>query len=165
MLTSQVITAVKRTFSRSKAAIKFKEKSVIKGVKGKRGGKIGRCSVCAKNFPLYKLNIDHIDSIVPVMIPGKIMSFIMFYSRVFCDENNLQIICPTCHDKKSSKERGERVKWRKRKKFVVARHKYGGKIRVIPLQNNKDFPEDWEAMAVHKTRRDADKEAKRIKKL
>ena len=164
MLTPSVIAAVKKTFSRSKFAKEYKNKYVVKGKKGKRGGKIGKCSVCKAHIPLYKLQIDHIDTIVPVMIPAKHMSFIYLFNRTFCDASNLQLICPHCHDKKSKKENKQRVAWRKKKKFLVCRKVLGSRIKVIPITNMKDFDESWEIMSVHKTRKAADRQAKSIRK-
>lgn len=165
MLTSPIISAVKKTFSRSKFTISFKNKFIVKGEKGKRGGKIAECNVCGGHLPYYKTNIDHIDPIVPLMISGKIMSFVMLYQRTFCHESNLQVICKDCHEKKSKKEMGQRVKWRKKRKFLVIRHKYGSRIKVIPLIHVKDFPDNWECLAVFKRRKEADIDAKRRRKL
>ncbi len=165
MLTSPVISAVKKTFSRSQFAKRFKEESIVKGKKGKRGGKIAKCNICGVDSPYYKTNIDHIDPIVPLMIPGKIMSFFMLYERTFCNEDNLQVLCKDCHDKKSKKEMGQRVKWRRRKKFLVVRHKFGSRIKVIPIIQVKNFPIDWECLSVFKRRKDADSDAKKRRKL
>ena len=165
MLTPQVITAVKKCFSRSQQAKKFKYKSVVKGEKGKRGGKIGECSICKAHLPMYTLQIDHVNPIVPVMIPGKYMSFIMLFNRTFCPESNLQVICKSCHDKKSKKEQAQRVKWRKRKKYLICRSVLGSLIKVIPITNMKDFDEKWEIMDVKITRKDADNMAKKLRKI
>ena len=89
----------------------------------------------------------------------------MLYNRVFCNDSNLQVICKDCHDKKSKKENKERIKWRRRKKYLVCRSVLGSKIRVIPIVQMKTLNERWEIMAVCKRRKDADIKAKRLRKL
>ncbi|MFO8145186.1 MAG: HNH endonuclease signature motif containing protein, partial [Candidatus Syntrophosphaera sp.] len=126
---------VKRTFSRSKRAKEFKDKHIVKGIKGKRGGKMVRCQDCGDVVPYYKAQIDHIEPICPTMISQKVMSFVMLYERTFCDDDNLQVICPTCHKKKNDKEKKERVKWRKKKKYLVCRHVQGSRMKVIGITN------------------------------
>lgn len=165
MLTPQVITSIKRTFSRSKESKKFKDKSVVKGEKGVRGGKIVECSKCKAHIPYYKGQIDHIDPIVPVMIAGKYMSFIMLYTRTFCGEKGLQVICHGCHDIKSRRENKERVQWRRKRKYLVCRSTLGSKIKVIPIIKMKDLDEKWEVMAVYSKRKDADCKAKKLRKI
>ena len=165
MLTQNVIASIKRSFSRSQTAKKFKNKAIVQGETGIRGGKIGKCNICGEHFPLYKLQIDHIDPATPVMIPAKYMSFIMLFKRVFCKESNLQVICPECHDKKSKAELKQRVYWRKHKKFIVCRKVWGCSIKTIPISNMKDFDENWEIMGVFKTRREADSFAKKLRKM
>lgn len=165
MLIPQIISAIKKSFSRSKEAQTFKNQHVIHNKKGIRGGKIVQCNICKEEIPLYKAQIDHIDPVVPIMIPGKFMSFIWFFKRTFCNESNLQIICPDCHKTKSKKELSERVKWRKRKKFLICRSVYGSLIKVIPIVNMNELDEKWEIMDVKITRKEADEAAKKLRKF
>lgn len=165
MLTPQVIAAVKRSFSRSKFAKDFKNRHVVKGEYGKRGGKIVKCNVCGAHIPMYKGQIDHVEPITPIMIPAKYMAFIWLFNRTFCDESNLQIIDSNCHDIKSKKENKERIKWRKRKKYLICRSVYGSKIKVIPIVNMKEFDDRWEIMDVTVNRKQADIIAKKLRKV
>ncbi len=165
MLDYVTVSSIKRNFSRSKRAKALKDKHILKGVKGVKGGKMVMCESCGSHIPYYKSQLDHIDPITPVMISQKVMSFIMLLERVFCDDNNLQVICPECHKKKNNRERGQRVKWRKRKKFLVIRRSSGVRIRVLPIIDLKKFPEGWETLAVFQRRKQADAEMKRRKKL
>jgi len=165
MLTPQVITAVKKTFSRSHYSKNFKNSLAVKDEKGKRGGKIGECNVCKDHLPMYKLQIDHVSPIIPIMVPGKYMAFVLLYNRTFCEKSNLQLICKDCHDKKSKGEMSQRAKWRKKKKYLVCRSVAGSLVKVIPMTNMKDFDEKWEIMDVFKTRKEADAKAKKIRKL
>lgn len=163
MITQEVISAVKKSFSRSKFVQQFKSQRVIKNKKGVRGGKVICCEVCGKETPLYKSQVDHIDTIVPVMIPAKFMSFMYFYDRTFCSEDNLQVLCQECHKVKSSKEIQERVRWRKRKKFCVCRRVYGCDIKIIPIIDMREFDTNWEILGVTRLRSDAEALLKQIK--
>lgn len=165
MLQPEVISSIKKSFSRSDIAQKFREKFVVKNRKGVRGGKLAVCNICGNDIPLYLCNVDHIQPIVPVMIPAKYMSFIYFYTRTFCDESNLQLICESCHSEKSKIERSERVKWRKKKKFLVCRSVKGSKIEVVPIINMNELEECWEIMDVKTTRKEADEIAKLLRRI
>jgi len=165
MLTHEIISAIKRTFSRGKFVKEYRANRILKGVKGIRGGKMVVCKHCGKPTPSYKAEVDHIDPICPLMIAQKVMSFIMLYERTFCAESNLQLLCPDCHKIKSKKEMGQRVKWRKKKKYLVCRHRSGVRMCVIPIIVVKELDEQWEVVAVYPKRKDADNEMRRRKKL
>jgi 5-methylcytosine-specific restriction endonuclease McrA len=165
MLTYEIISSVKRAFSRSKQAHKLKTSAVLKDVTGKRGGKMVKCNDCGKIIPMYSSQVDHISPICPVEISLKVMSFNMLYERTFCDNNNLQVICKECHDKKNKIERKQRASWRKKKKYLVCRVAQGSRLKVIPIVDLKTLPEIWEVLSVHRKRKDADADLKRRKKL
>lgn len=64
------------------------------------------CSTCVKDFPLTQIQVDHIS---PVIDPA--MGFVdwnTYIQRMFCDEDNLQILCKSCHAVKSKEELKER---------------------------------------------------------
>jgi hypothetical protein len=160
-----VIDAIRRAFSRSKFTIAFKNSRVLSGVKGIRGGKMVKCDVCGKDSPMYTSEVDHIDPVTPVMISGKVMSFSMLFERTFCDVSNLQILCKVCHKIKSKSEMGDRVRWRRLKKWLVCRHQGGSRMEVLGLINLKELEEFWEVLFVSKLKKDATTEMQRRKKL
>jgi hypothetical protein len=53
--------------------------------------------------------VDHIEPIVPVTGWESWDSCI---ERMFCEEDNLQVLCKACHDEKSAKEAAERKKYK-----------------------------------------------------
>lgn len=57
--------------------------------------------------------VDHIQPIVPVT--GWI-SWDSCVERMFCEEDNLQVLCKACHDEKSKEEAAERAIHRKKEK-------------------------------------------------
>lgn len=160
------IKALKRAFSRSKLATAIKNAAVVKDKKGVRGGKVVTCKLCGKVFPQYQCQVDHIEPVCPVQLSLTSMSLDMLYERLFCEASNLQVVCPTCHQEKSSEERSLRVSWRKQKKYLVCRIIGGSRIKVLPIIDLKDqILKNWEILSVFATRKEADGDAQKRKKI
>lgn len=70
--------------------------------------KWSQCPVCKLPSPKYKMVVDHIAPIVPVTTALEHMTWDEVIDRTWCEENNLQPICESCHDVKTSREREER---------------------------------------------------------
>jgi len=63
------------------------------------------CKGCGKDYPAKMVNVDHIEPIVdPVQ---GFVDWNTFVERLFCDKDNLQVLCKTCHDLKTKKEKSE----------------------------------------------------------
>jgi hypothetical protein len=56
-----------------------------------------------------RMDVDHIDPVIPVEDSGKGKDWNKIISRLFCADNNVQSICWICHKSKSMAERGDRV--------------------------------------------------------
>jgi len=66
------------------------------------------CNKCKKHFPLRDIQVDHI---LPVVCPKEgFQGWEVYISRLFCSAKNLQVLCSTCHDKKTAIERKKRTK-------------------------------------------------------
>jgi len=63
-----------------------------------------------------RMDIDHINPVVPVESSGKKKDWNDIISRLYCNESNLQSICMFCHKTKSLAERVDRAKARKENK-------------------------------------------------
>jgi hypothetical protein len=63
-----------------------------------------------------KMDVDHIDPVVPVEDSGKDKDWNKVISRLFCDEDNVQSICWLCHKSKSLSESGDRALARRENK-------------------------------------------------
>jgi 5-methylcytosine-specific restriction endonuclease McrA len=65
------------------------------------------CNECKNWFPSGKIQVDHIN---PIMgIDSSTLSEKEFYGHfvfeLFCYEDNLQLLCTSCHDKKTRNEK------------------------------------------------------------
>lgn len=85
-------------------------------LKGVRGGRKYICASCKKSFVKKNTQLDHKEPVIEI---GKSSSDYTWYelvSRVFCDIDNLEVLCKNCHNKKSAKEAEERAKIRRERK-------------------------------------------------
>lgn len=102
--------ALRRVFSRSDLHRKVIEASIIKHSDPSRPRVKSwcKCNVCKKPEAKSYVVVDHIDPLIPVNQAFADMSLDVVVDRLWCEENNLQAICPACHDGKSASERKER---------------------------------------------------------
>jgi 5-methylcytosine-specific restriction endonuclease McrA len=63
-----------------------------------------QCNVCSEWFPEKKINIDHIIPAGSLRCANDLPGFV---ERLFCEIDNLQCICTTCHDKKTKHEKSK----------------------------------------------------------
>ena len=67
-----------------------------------------KCSACKKLFVAVDVQVDHIK---PVVDPKKgFVSWDDFINRIFCEIENLQVMCKICHKVKTDQEKLERKK-------------------------------------------------------
>jgi 5-methylcytosine-specific restriction endonuclease McrA len=67
-----------------------------------------RCAICQGDFPSAMVEVDHITPVVSTTKGWT--SWDSFIDNLFCDASNLQVICKTCHKKKTKLENEERRK-------------------------------------------------------
>jgi len=70
-----------------------------------------RCASCGGEFPAKQVNVDHI---LPVVDP--VVGFVdwnTFVENLYCEKENLQVLCSGCHTEKTKTEKD--VKPRKTK--------------------------------------------------
>lgn len=60
------------------------------------------CKHCSKVFPNKEIQIDHVMPIIDPTVGWQ--GFDVYIERLFCDEDGFQVLCLTCHDKKTSAE-------------------------------------------------------------
>ena len=66
------------------------------------------CASCKGEFPLKEVSVDHL---LPVVDPHKgFETWDTYISRLYCEEDGLQVLCDACHTRKTAEEREERKK-------------------------------------------------------
>jgi len=63
-----------------------------------------QCNQCKNWFPDKKINVDHI---VPAGTLTCAQDLPGFVERLFCEVDNLQVLCTGCHDVKTQAEKNE----------------------------------------------------------
>ena len=94
--------SIRIAFRRSKlykAVVKRARREVQEGFYKNKKPKIGvwyECAICRKNFKPDQIEVDHIEEVGP--FDG---SFDNWVARVYCDIDNLQVLCKGCHKEKT----------------------------------------------------------------
>lgn len=110
---------MRRTFSRSEHRRKILDAAQVKDYADpsrKRVTRWGRCAKCHKVEASYKLEVDHIDPVVPLDTSADEMSLDELADRHWCDERKLQALCDDCHNSKTKDENAERRRLKKERK-------------------------------------------------
>lgn len=111
--------AIRRVFSRSELRRRALDASVVKDYSDpsrKRVTRWSRCAQCKTMVPTYKLEVDHIDPVIPIGETLEDQSWDQVVDRVWCDERLLQALCEDCHSTKTSAENAERRRLKKEKR-------------------------------------------------
>ena len=71
--------------------------------KSKRLAQHYRCNSCKKEFTQTDVEVDHINPIVDPKVG--FVSWDLFIERLFCEAENLQVLCKSCHKTKTLSEK------------------------------------------------------------
>lgn len=93
------------------------------------------CALCKKLHPASRIEVDHIDEVIPVDRVAKEMSWDEIAERLFCDKSRLRCLCKSCHEKVTNEQ--------KRQRAIYARKKAG--TFVVCMETGKIFPNEDEA--------------------
>lgn len=63
-----------------------------------------RCASCKEEFTSTNVEVDHIVPVIPPSIG--FTTWDNFINALFCDNDNLQVLCIPCHKIKSKQEKG-----------------------------------------------------------
>jgi hypothetical protein len=72
-----------------------------------------QCSSCKLWFQERNVNVDHKKPVGQLRDYSDLPEFV---KTLFCEKDNLQVLCSTCHDKKTEKEKKSREKKRRKAK-------------------------------------------------
>lgn len=61
-----------------------------------------QCNSCEKWFPDKKINVDHIQPAGTLRCANDLPGFV---ERLFCEIDNLQVLCEKCHNVKTQSEK------------------------------------------------------------
>ena len=103
---SFVISALRSATRRYPPRNRALKKAFVKRQISKVSGRLAmhyKCAICNKLVTSTNVQIDHI---VPVVDPVKgFVSWDEYINRMYCEEDNFQVLCKPCHLKKTKKER------------------------------------------------------------
>lgn len=84
------------------------------GTPGKKPRVRYRCAICGELWSQKNVNVDHIETVVPLWKNEKDMTYDEIVRGIFCDKSNLQVVCSiaikrnngkhSCHKKKTDEE-------------------------------------------------------------
>lgn len=102
--------AIRRVFSRSELRRKVIDAAVIEHSDPKRPRvtKWCRCFICLNPTAKYQTQVDHVIPVIPINSSFEELGLDATADRTWCDEENLQAICESCHDIKTKQERKAR---------------------------------------------------------
>jgi 5-methylcytosine-specific restriction endonuclease McrA len=63
------------------------------------------CNVCKQWFPDKEINVDHIIPAGTLRCANDLPGFV---ERLFCEIDNLQVLCNVCHNKKTQDEKSKK---------------------------------------------------------
>jgi 5-methylcytosine-specific restriction endonuclease McrA len=88
----------------------IKEAFVGKKVNAKTGRIAAhyKCADCGEEFPQKEIQCDHINPVVSPL--DGFIDWDTFIDRLFCEASNLQVLCTSCHNKKTKEEKKIRNK-------------------------------------------------------
>ena len=80
---------------------KLKARRPYKGVNRRQKFEY-QCNVCKKWFADKEINVDHIVGAGSLNCSADLAGFV---DRLFCEQDNLQVLCETCHNTKTQLEK------------------------------------------------------------
>ena len=61
------------------------------------------CASCLQEYPQSSVQVDHITPVIDVA--AGFTSWDDFIRRLYCEKDNLQVLCVSCHSEKTLKEK------------------------------------------------------------
>lgn len=111
--------AGRRVFGRSELRRSIIDKAIVKGYSDSKRKAVKfwvKCEECGTMEAKSNCQVDHREPVVPLDKSADEMSFDDLFDRMWCKEDNLQIVCKPCHQLKTKAENKERRLLKKGKK-------------------------------------------------
>jgi len=74
-----------------------------------------KCNSCKEDFPAKEVQVDHIETVVD---SKGFITWDLFIERLYCEKENLQVLCKLCHNEKTLTEKKERTSASKKPKKI-----------------------------------------------
>jgi 5-methylcytosine-specific restriction endonuclease McrA len=103
---SFVISALRAATRRYPPKYKTLKEAFVEKRINKKSGKLASfytCASCKKEYVAKDVQVDHK---VPVVGPEGFTTWDKYIEGMFCDVDNLQVLCTTCHTSKTKEENG-----------------------------------------------------------
>lgn len=106
-----------------------KESYYIESKKGKQMKRcLYTCTQCHEKYKSGEVSVDHIQPVVDPAtgfpaLPDGTPDWNVYIARLFCPQENLQVLCSSCHDKKTAGENELRDKGKEPSKIKVRKKK------------------------------------------
>jgi 5-methylcytosine-specific restriction endonuclease McrA len=100
--------AIRRVFSRSELRRKVVDNSIVLCYTNPERPKVKTwclCAICKQPEAKSYVEVDHIEPVIPLGKSMEDMSLDEVADRIWCEINNLQVVCPACHKEKTKAER------------------------------------------------------------
>lgn len=144
------------------------------GTPGKRPQVRYKCAICEGMFMQKYVQVDHIDSVVPLYKTEADMTYDEMAERIFCPKDNLQVVCstpltknggkPSCHKIKSDEENFIRRELTKEGSWTAFPTSEVDKLKLEFQEYLKDKEEKRLAKEQRKLEREAKRKAKEDEK-
>lgn len=108
-----VLNAVRKSFAKNSPHYNAALTKALSKEVGPRGGKRYHCAQCNTALSREKVEVDHIQPMIPLGISPLEMTLKQVYTRCWVTLNELQILCTKCHDNKSAIENKQRRELKK----------------------------------------------------
>ena len=106
-----VISALRAYMKRYPPKWKALKDAMVGKKVNKRSGRLAEhyeCASCNGFFVARDVQVDHIE---PVVAPDEgFKDWWTYINRLYCEADNLQVLCKPCHKEKTNAERKERSK-------------------------------------------------------
>ena len=106
-----IISALRAYMKRFPPKWKALEHAKVGRKINKRSGRLAEhylCASCGGFFSARDVQVDHIDPVVNPEVGFE--DWWTYMNRLYCEAENLQVLCKPCHKEKTNAERKERMK-------------------------------------------------------